>query len=479
MNTCYWFIILREIPPSSVSGKLPSVRRSTVPGFVAAVGEPEGEGNREPVMQELVASVEKMKVTQKKGKEDTRDQQLQSLAIQSSAASTPKQPTPKRKKVVEQLSRSIEKLKMDTAGIAKSKADRLHADHLYAKADTGKPDHGKKKIKRKLFEPSIMGGSRKADMPPSAQELTVSERTIIQNTFDGIMDMCQQKKSTLFDKDSERLRKDSHVISASVSELQKHIPFLFCLLHVLIGEVSGCKEATIATIYGIIMHSMNVNASAIQRLWSTALIKCHADNKLFSRLNKVHICLSSASKQTLIQEFADRSEKRIVEKLEEKHDGKINGDNLDLRVSTNDIRMNNKTKDYHFFASDWTPFRITKTDMKENPAIQEILQSKKNVTCEVPLNSFQPNSSELQTYRSSLAVLLGRMLSESVEAFKWMGQVIPSHIAHPLSDIMARPSTSFELPIVLKNEAKYEDCIGIMDSYVVTMRDLYKKAGRG
>lgn len=55
-------------------------------------------------------------VTQKKGKEDTRDQQLQSLAIQSSAASTPKQPTPKRKKVVEQLSRSIEKLKMDTAG---------------------------------------------------------------------------------------------------------------------------------------------------------------------------------------------------------------------------------------------------------------------------------------------------------------------------------------------------------------------------
>ena len=61
MNTCYWFIILREIPPSSVSGKLPSVRRSTVPGFVAAVGEPEGEGNREPVMQELVASVEKMK----------------------------------------------------------------------------------------------------------------------------------------------------------------------------------------------------------------------------------------------------------------------------------------------------------------------------------------------------------------------------------------------------------------------------------
>ncbi|CAG2220265.1 unnamed protein product [Mytilus edulis] len=38
--------------------------------------------------------------------------------------------------------------------------------------------------------------------------------------------------------------------------------------------------------------------------------------------------------------------------------GKINGDNLDIYVTTNDIRMTNKNKDYNCFASDWTAHRV-------------------------------------------------------------------------------------------------------------------------
>lgn len=34
-------------------------------------------------------------------------------------------------------------------------------------------------------------------------------------------------------------------------------------------------------------------------------------------------------------------------------DGKLNGDNLDFCVDINDVRMNNKVKDYYFFVLDW------------------------------------------------------------------------------------------------------------------------------
>lgn len=34
-------------------------------------------------------------------------------------------------------------------------------------------------------------------------------------------------------------------------------------------------------------------------------------------------------------------------------DGKLNGDILDFCVDINDVRMNNKVKDYYFFVLDW------------------------------------------------------------------------------------------------------------------------------
>ncbi|KAH3806826.1 hypothetical protein DPMN_135154 [Dreissena polymorpha] len=59
-----------------------------------------------------------------------------------------------------------------------------------------------------------------------------------------------------------------------------------------------------------------------------------------------------------------------------------------------------------------------------------------------------------------------------------MKLVVLDHIPHHLEKIMSRQTKSFTLPILLKNEAKYEDCVSIMDSYNQQMSDWYRKAGR-
>ncbi|KAH3704200.1 hypothetical protein DPMN_079256 [Dreissena polymorpha] len=59
-----------------------------------------------------------------------------------------------------------------------------------------------------------------------------------------------------------------------------------------------------------------------------------------------------------------------------------------------------------------------------------------------------------------------------------MKLVVPDHIPHHLEETMSRQTKSFTLPILLKNEAKYEDCVCIMDSYNQQMSDWYRKAGR-
>ena len=57
-----------------------------------------------------------------------------------------------------------------------------------------------------------------------------------------------------------------------------------------------------------------------------------------------------------------------------------------------------------------------------------------------------------------------------------MESVIPAHINHTLSEVMCQKSQVFPLPIMLKNEAKYEDCIDILDGYEDQLIKLYTSA---
>jgi len=58
------------------------------------------------------------------------------------------------------------------------------------------------------------------------------------------------------------------------------------LIHALGKHESADRRiATIATIYGMILHSRNSRASGIQKLYSSLLLRYHADNKVWNYLN--------------------------------------------------------------------------------------------------------------------------------------------------------------------------------------------------
>jgi hypothetical protein len=70
---------------------------------------------------------------------------------------------------------------------------------------------------------------------------------------------------------------------------------------------------------------------------------------------------------------------------------------------------------------------------------------------------------------------LGRMLSE-LKAFSWLKPVLPAHIYHPYHTQMSQKSHVYQLPIMLKNEAKHEECVDIMDEYESTLGEIFTKA---
>jgi len=90
--------------------------------------------------------------------------------------------------------------------------------------------------------------------------------------------------------------------------------------------------------------------------------------------------------------------------------------------------------------------------------VTNAVNNDKNVTVE----RFQPDT---VMFRKDIKILVARLLIAELDHFKWMELVVPNHIQNSIANIIARPTASYYLPLLLKNETQYDDCIQIMDSY--------------
>jgi len=141
----------------------------------------------------------------------------------------------------------------------------------------------------------------------------------------------------------------------------------------------------------------------------------------------VHITLSHETKRHILSNFAAYSDEQVIIECSKGRDGKINGDNLDIYVRTNDIRMDNKNRDYHFFASDFTFDRIPLLNMDDTKPLGDV--NNIEYTC------FLPSLAENKLYKDSLRILIARILIEHIDGFQWMKPVVPQHISHEFEDI--------------------------------------------
>ena len=130
-----------------------------------------------------------------------------------------------------------------------------------------------------------------------------------------------------------------------------------------------------------------------------------------------------------------------------------------------------KGSDFHFFASDYTPDRVDLSSYANDLPIGDASL--------VSVDSFIPSSVETKLYKHSLKILIGRVMVSLSDKFSWMKMVVPNHIPHDLSKVMSEKSTPYMMPIMLKNEACYADCISIMCSYSKQVIDWYTRADRG
>lgn len=122
----------------------------------------------------------------------------------------------------------------------------------------------------------------------------------------------------------------------------------------------------------------------------------------------------------------------------------MNGDNLDLYVIINDVRMDNKSKDYYFFVIDLIFDRVECKNLEDLKFVGDI----KNII----YKNFVLLLNEIFKFKEFLKVLFGRILCENIDYFSWMKIIISKYIFYDYENVMFKKFEVFFLLVLLKNE---------------------------
>lgn len=190
--------------------------------------------------------------------------------------------------------------------------------------------------------------------------------------------------------------------------------------------------------------------------------------QLIRRLSKFGISLSPTRKLDLLDACGDVSRSTIVKVLKKQPMVKVTGDNLDIMIRTQHQSTDHTHQDLHLFTSNIIFHRIPLNNVSDvSPVVnlEEILPQQFMLTPVEKNHLLQSNS-----------VLAGRIMCNHFPKFKWMASVLPDHIPQTYGDYVSQKSKVYPLPIVMKNEAKYEECVDILDHYEDELIALYTAA---
>ncbi|KAL4236167.1 hypothetical protein ACF0H5_004553 [Mactra antiquata] len=215
-----------------------------------------------------------------------------------------------------------------------------------------------------------------------------------------------------------------------VREMSERLPFVLDLFTRIVTagkEPVESKVSHVAAAYAILMNGRNEQLSAWHRLTTFIAIQGQLNDTAMTRLNHLGLTLSTTSKLRLLDEAGNRMETSVASIVLKNPIVKITGDNLDIYVRTGHKSLERTNQDMHLFASNIIFSRV------------------------------------------------GRILMEFTP-FKWMSSVVPSHIYHPYQKQMSEQTQIFQLPIQMKNEAKHEDCVDILDGYEDVLTEIFNQA---
>jgi hypothetical protein len=191
---------------------------------------------------------------------------------------------------------------------------------------------------------------------------------------------------------------------------------------------------------------------------------------LVNQLNKYGICLERTKKYTILDDIGNHFLDRAAELVKSGSQFVYVLDNIDWEEKAHDMRKDVQNRSVHAVATSIVFNRVTYKELSDSGPQQDLRNF--NVYDVLTVNNL-----ELETVRSRYRVIVSRILFEHFTAFQKFKPFAPQFTECTHAKDMSAKSEIVTMPVLLKDEKKYSDCVDVMDQLEKWTQYIYSAAG--
>ena len=148
---------------------------------------------------------------------------------------------------------------------------------------------------------------------------------------------------------------------------------------------------------------------------------------------------------------------KLADLVKRKQRFRIIGDNINWTVGVHDQRVDNRGKMFHAFGSAVIVQNVDFSHLDDDRPQKHYEES--------TTQDFLPSEDDITQLKRDYTVLMARVALRHIPFFQKFRDVIPTYISNPVSENLKLKSKVIPLPVLMKNEQKYQDVVHILDHY--------------
>lgn len=145
-------------------------------------------------------------------------------------------------------------------------------------------------------------------------------------------------------------------------------------------------------------------------------------------------------------------------------------DNIDWEEKVHDMRQLAQNKSVHAVATSLVFNRVPDLCLQESGPQHDIHK------CKVE-DIMMVNNRDLNAIRNRYRIVIAKLLFEHFPAFQMFQQYTPQVTECPYAKEMSAKSEVVTMPVLLKDEKKYSDCVDVLDQLEQWTHEIYMEAG--
>ena len=191
---------------------------------------------------------------------------------------------------------------------------------------------------------------------------------------------------------------------------------------------------------------------------------------MIARLNKYGICLEPTRKYPILDDIGKHFVDRAAELVKAGHKFVYVLDNIDWEEKAHDMRQDVQNRSVHAVATSIVFNRVSNEGLPDSGPQEDLKDC--NVHQLVDINRL-----ELEAIRNRYRILVANILFEHFQAFSMFKNHISGDTDCIYKKEMSTKSEVVTMPVLMKDEKKYAECVDVLDQLETWTQEIYSAAG--